>query len=47
MNVGMDIGYSAVKVVSGPDRMVTFPSVVGTPDRARFSINAANRLPAG
>ncbi len=41
MNVGIDIGYSAVKVVSGPDRIVTFPSVVGTPGRARFSINGA------
>ena len=38
MNVGLDIGYSAVKTVSG-DRRVTFPSVVGTPDRARFSLD--------
>lgn len=37
MNVGLDIGYSAVKAVSG-DRRVTFPSVVGTPDKARFSL---------
>ena len=40
MNVGMDVGYSAVKAVSG-DRRVTFPSVVGTPDRARFSLDGA------
>jgi len=39
MNLGLDLGYSAVKAVAGPQRMVTFPSVVGTPDRARFSIN--------
>ncbi len=38
MNIGLDVGYSAVKVVSG-DRRVTFPSVVGTPDKARFSLN--------
>jgi actin-like ATPase involved in cell morphogenesis len=38
MNTGIDIGYSAVKVkVAG--KQVTFPSVVGTPDRARFSLN--------
>ena len=38
MNAGMDVGYSATKAVSG-DRRVTFPSVVGTPDKARFSLN--------
>jgi len=38
MNIGLDIGYSAVKAVSG-HRWVTFPSVVGTPDRARFSLD--------
>lgn len=40
MNVGLDVGYSAVKVVSG-DRRVTFPSVIGTPDKARFSLNGS------
>ena len=38
MNIGLDIGYSAVKAVSG-GRRVTFPSVVGTPDKARFSLS--------
>ena len=38
MNIGLDIGYSAVKLVAG-DRRATFPSVVGSPDRARFSLN--------
>lgn len=40
MNIGLDIGYSAVKVVSG-DRRATFASVTGTPDRARFSLNGS------
>jgi len=39
----MDIGYSAVKAISG-DRRVTFPSVVGTPDRARFSLNGSTAI---
>jgi len=38
MNLGLDVGYSATKAVSG-DRRVSFPSVVGTPDRARFSLD--------
>jgi len=38
MNAGIDIGYSAVKAIAG-QRRVTFPSVVGTPERARFSLN--------
>jgi plasmid segregation protein ParM len=38
MNIGVDIGYSATKAVSG-DRRVNFPSAVGTPDKARFSLN--------
>jgi len=37
MNAGIDIGYSAVKLVSG-ERRSTFPSVVGTPDVARFGL---------
>ena len=44
MNVGLDIGYSSVKAVSG-DRRVTFPSVVGTPDRARFSLDGSANGP--
>ena len=41
MNTGLDVGYSAVKAIAG-DRRVTFPSVVGTPDKARFSLNGAS-----
>jgi plasmid segregation protein ParM len=41
MNIGLDVGYSATKAISG-GRRVTFPSVVGTPDKARFSINGAS-----
>ena len=40
MNTGIDIGYSAVKAKT-TTRQITFPSVVGTPDRARFSLNGA------
>ena len=37
-----DIGYNAVKTMS--DKMKTsFPSVVGTPDRARFSLNGGSK----
>jgi plasmid segregation protein ParM len=44
MNVGMDLGYSAVKAISG-SRRITFPSVVGTaPDRARFSLNGNSAI---
>ena len=42
MNIGLDVGYSAVKAYGGTDRKVSFPSVVGTPDRARFSVNGSN-----
>lgn len=38
MNIGLDIGYSATKIVAG-ERRATFPSVVGTPERGRFSLN--------
>jgi plasmid segregation protein ParM len=43
MNIGLDIGYSAVKAISG-DRRVTFPSVVGTPDKASFSLNGNTNI---
>jgi plasmid segregation protein ParM len=39
MNVGIDLGYSATKAIAGVDRTTLIPSVVGTPDRARFSLN--------
>jgi plasmid segregation protein ParM len=41
MKVGIDIGYSAVKVRSNIIRS-TFPSVVGTPERARFSVHGSS-----
>lgn len=37
MNIGLDIGYSATKTVNGRWQ-VTFPSAVGTPEQARFSL---------
>lgn len=41
MNIGLDVGYSSTKAVAR-GRRVTFPSVVGTPDRARFSLDSAD-----
>ena len=38
MNTGLDVGYSHTKAVTG-DRRAHFPSVVGTPDKARFSLD--------
>jgi PRTRC genetic system protein D len=38
MNVGLDLGYSAVKLVADGRRR-TFPSVVGTPEVGRFSLD--------
>lgn len=43
MNIGLDIGYSAVKAVSGGQR-VTFPSATGTPETARFSLNGSSGI---
>lgn len=43
MNVGLDIGYSAVKAVSG-ERRIAFPSAVGTPDKARFSVGETDTI---
>jgi plasmid segregation protein ParM len=42
MNVGMDIGYSRTKVI-GDRARADFASVTGTPDRARFSLNGADK----
>ena len=43
MNIGLDVGYSAVKAIGGDgDRRATFPSVVGTPEKARFSVTGSN-----
>jgi plasmid segregation protein ParM len=36
-----DIGYAYTKLYAGEDIKVRFPSVVGTPDWARFSLNDA------
>ena len=38
MIVGLDVGYSTTKAIGGDDLRVIFPSVVGTPDKARFSL---------
>ena len=38
MNIGLDVGYSETKAISG-SRQAIFPSAVGTPDKARFSLN--------
>lgn len=43
MNIGLDVGYSATKAVAG-ERRVTFPSVVGTPDKSRFSLSSNHAL---
>jgi PRTRC genetic system protein D len=43
MNVGLDVGYSATKAIAG-ERRVNFPSVVGTPDKARFSLSENHSL---
>jgi plasmid segregation protein ParM len=43
MNIGLDVGYSATKAVAG-DRRAQFPSAVGTPDKARFSLNGATGI---
>ena len=38
MDTGIDVGYNATKAVTDK-RRATFPSAVGTPDRARFALN--------
>ena len=38
MRIGIDVGYNAVKAVYG-EKMVVFPSIVGSPDESRFSLN--------
>lgn len=43
MNIGIDIGYSAVKA-QAKARRATFASVIGTPDRSRFSLNGTNEI---
>lgn len=43
MNIGLDVGYSHTKAVSG-ERRAQFPSVVGTPDKARFSLNGVTSI---
>lgn len=40
MFAGLDVGYNAVKAVGDGGRRAGFPSVVGTPDRARFALSA-------
>jgi plasmid segregation protein ParM len=43
MNIGLDIGYSHTKAVSG-DRCTSLPSAVGTPDKARFSLTQTDTI---
>ncbi len=43
INVGIDLGYNAVKTMRDKEKKSIFPSVVGTPDRARFSLNGATK----
>lgn len=38
MRAGLDVGYSYTKAIAGTSRRVIFPSVVGTPERARFGL---------
>jgi PRTRC genetic system protein D len=39
MNITVDIGYNTTKTI-GPDRKpIIFPSITGTPDKSRFSLN--------
>jgi len=38
MHIGFDGGYNAIKAVTEA-RRVSFPSITGTPDRAKFSLN--------
>jgi len=39
MNIGLDVGYSHVKAITGGKRPVIFPSVVGSPNEAGFSMD--------
>jgi len=40
MKTGLDIGYSSTKIVGGDTpKVTTFPSAIGTPDRASFSLD--------
>ncbi len=41
IKAGIDLGYNAVKVMSSRGASM-FPSVIGTPDRARFSLNGVS-----
>ena len=45
-NIGLDIGYSATKLVSSGGSEI-FPSIVGTPDISRFSFNKSNNTIIG
>ena len=38
MNIAIDIGYHSTKAV-GPNGLVRFASIVGTPDESRFTLN--------
>lgn len=42
MNSGIDIGYDSTKVVT-ENRPSRFPSIVGTPEQGRFSLNGSHK----
>ena len=44
MNIGLDVGYSETKAVTDNGRQVSFPSAVGTPDKARFSLDGDGEI---
>lgn len=39
MIIPIDLGYSHTKVISSSGQRIIFPSVTGTPDKSRFSLN--------
>lgn len=39
MNIPVDLGYSHTKALSASGQRIIFPSVTGTPDKSRFSLN--------
>lgn len=42
MRIGVDVGYSETKAVYG-EKMIIFPSIVGSPDESRFSLNGTGK----
>jgi plasmid segregation protein ParM len=42
MNTAIDIGYYRTKAIRSDAQPVSFPSITGTPDRSRFTLNGHN-----